>query len=231
LECDVHETWAKHTMSTDLARLEVPDCCEPVYSGVIQGTRILPDTPRHDHYAERITRALPFGGLIVEIGGGYGGLAFQLMRWQPAHRVVLCDLPETLYIAGYWLSRVMPDLVVGWWDEAPDAQIVLLPAQDRDAWQGTPDLVFAAHSLSEFGPAEARAYIDWLRQRAVRYFYHDNAIAKPVTMSGSTVEVFPEVLASDLDPGPPYVERWREVVHWAMSGERYGQFFYEREGS
>ena len=219
--------WKKASADPDVERLDAPDVGYPVVLPH-EGFMIMVDTPRHDHYAEEISRVLP-GGTVLEIGSGYGGLALQLLRWNPAFRLVLVDLPSALYLAGYWLSRVC-DAEVGWWDECPQAQILLVPSHELDQWGGTPDLAVATHSLSEFGAIEAGRYLAWLHEHEVRYFYHDNAVKKPVEYGDGrrTWEEWPEVLAAELVPGPPYVERWRKQIDWAMSARRYGEFFYER---
>lgn len=55
-----------------------------------------------------------FGGrrneplVIVEIGGGYGGLSAKLRRRLPKAKVIVIDLPEANAIQTYYLSRALP---------------------------------------------------------------------------------------------------------------------------
>jgi hypothetical protein len=46
--------------------------------------------------------------VVVEIGGGYGGLAAKLRRRLPKAKVIVIDLPEANAIQTYYLSRVLP---------------------------------------------------------------------------------------------------------------------------
>ena len=50
--------------------------------------------------------------LMVDIGGGYGGLARLLKLSRPGLRVVLLDLPEVNAIQTYFLSRAFPEAKV-----------------------------------------------------------------------------------------------------------------------
>jgi len=46
--------------------------------------------------------------VVVEIGGGYGGLAAKLKRRLPKAKVLVIDLPEANAIQTYYLSRALP---------------------------------------------------------------------------------------------------------------------------
>jgi len=50
--------------------------------------------------------------LLVELGAGYGRLAYVMCRMFPECTYVICDLPEALACADSWLSRVLPGKVV-----------------------------------------------------------------------------------------------------------------------
>jgi putative sugar O-methyltransferase len=50
--------------------------------------------------------------IIVELGAGYGRLAYVCRRMMPECTYVILDLPEALICAQSWLSRVLPDEVV-----------------------------------------------------------------------------------------------------------------------
>ena len=64
---------------------------------------------------------------VLEIGVGYGGMARQLLQYCDDIQIVLCDLPETLYIAWHWLTQVT-DRTIGWLGD--DTDVVLLAAQE-----------------------------------------------------------------------------------------------------
>jgi len=214
----------------DLARrgaVDVGDVLTPVMHGRVVASL---DTPRHDHYAHQIMRYLPDGGTLLEIGGGYGGVARQLYARGSVVRVVLCDLPETLYLAWYYLSETT-GLRIAWWDDDPGADVVLVPDFDLRAWAGKPDMMFAAHSLSEMPHDVARGYLAWASEQGVQYIYSDNAAwVTPAPPGGerNLCELYPEVSMGDLVPPGPYVERWRRQIHWDLPEPRYVEAFYER---
>lgn len=216
------QLWSLYSDSTDLSILDAPDIGNPTLA-YVDGSSVMPDTPRHDHYAQRILALKP--KTVLELGGGFGGLALQIMRRSDDTRVIICDLPETLYLAWYWLSRAT-DRTVGWYGEG-DADITLLPAQNIDTLEGKIDVVFSSHSLSEMDAATVARYIGFVEARA-RYFYHDNAHKRLNASGAYASEAFPEVLATSMVP-KGFREVYRAPTSWAGSGERYWEFLYERK--
>jgi putative sugar O-methyltransferase len=51
--------------------------------------------------------------VVMEIGGGFGGLARQILRLVPGVRYVGLDLPENVIIQSWYLSRSLPDHRIG----------------------------------------------------------------------------------------------------------------------
>lgn len=121
----------------------------------------------------RDTRGLPRLPRILEIGGGYGGLAYFLKRLIPAAHYVLVDLPESLLYSAIYLSMLLPD----------DAHDLHLPGsapvdacrkpgfqyfanylfdelvRSEDQF----DLVINTLSMSEMSPAQVRQYCQGIR--------------------------------------------------------------------
>lgn len=54
--------------------------------------------------------------VVVEIGGGFGGLALILTRSLPGLRYVIVDLPESLAFSAAYLSAMRPDATVAFLD-------------------------------------------------------------------------------------------------------------------
>ena len=222
--------WDLHTGSTgstDIARLESPAVGSPLV-GDIEGVSVQYDTPRHDHYATQIAKLLPEHGRVVEIGGGYGGMALQLLRHRPDANVWIIDLPETLYLAWYWLDAAGVD--VGWHGDGHHYVTLMPSCEPRSNW--LIDVVFSAHALSEMPREVTDGYMEWIRRCAPRYFYHDSAhdrgLAWHSGYEGSTAEAFPEVQATELDPGPAYREIYRAPTLWPGTRGRYWAFLYEK---
>ena len=229
--------WELHTGGDDPSRLEHQQAGSPLL-GDVGGVLVQFDTPRHDHYAARLSALLPHGGTVVEIGGGYGGTALQLLKMRPDVHYVIIDIPETLYLAWYWLDAAGVD--VGWWDNAEirhykeDAlahDVTLLPAGDFSKCLAA-DVVFSAHALCEMLRVVADGYLRWIRESCPTHFYHDSAhdlgIAWHPGYEGSTAEAFPEIQSTELDPGEAYREVYRAPTLWPGTGGRYWEFLYER---
>ena len=220
--------WAKMTDSLDVQRLAASAVGNPPVIFITDGAGgtapIAADTPRFDHYASRIAQALPHGGTVFEIGGGYGGTALQLLRRAPAIRVVLCDIPETLYLAGYWLAHAT-DRTVAWYDENPEADVVLLPAAALAEWTRPTDLVFASHTLSGLAPDILAHYMAWLGTSGARYFYHDDSTG--IVAGAWLTDTFPETLAVAISPPAPFALAWTETIPWLGLNDRFREFFYE----
>jgi len=219
-----------HTWATSTAPWQ--DLADNVVDTGPLGTEYTFDTPRHDHYAVQILRYLRTGP-VVEIGGGYGGMALQLCQRSKDVQIVLCDLPETLYLAWYHLTK-NSDASIAWWDDDPDADVVLVADTELRASGICPVMVFAAHSLSEMPAGVARDYVAWVDEVKARYFYTDNAVHRPnpaiTPESGCQTlsQRHPEQVMSTMQPSSNYVERWRRQYPWDVKSTRYCEVFYER---
>lgn len=223
-----------------LAKLTVPDVGAPVVWTIEDGdggeSSVMFDTFRHDKYARQISAlALRHGSVVVEIGGGYGGTAHQLLVHRPDVQVVLVDIPDTLYLAAYWLSRVGHS--VRWYDEEVEtlADVVLLPAQDIEEWDDYmfgADLVFAAHSLTEIPLDVVNRYKPWIEGLDPEYIYYDAATycltTKNPDGTDRTAMLYPETLLADLWPSPKYRLLFSAPNDWRGSGTRYCDVIYGR---
>lgn len=188
------------------------------------------DTPRHDHYAFQLSNLLPKHGCCFEIGGGYGGTALQLRRRRPDASVVLCDLPETLYLAYWWLCCAGER--VRWFGDPGYGGIVLLPTQELDTRLAV-DVVFAAHSLSEMPQPVVDRYRAWITACAPTYVYYDCAhLRLPPLKEGeqpfASAQQWPETMSEALVPDG-YRELFRAPATWPAVGNRYWEFLYIRD--
>ena len=120
---------------------------------------------------------------VLEIGGGYGGLALHLSRILGDCRYVLIDLPETLIFSAAYLSLHAPGKRIFLYDpahrEAPvavsDHDFTLLPDYRLDALAGSEfDLALNVASMQEMRPDQITRYLDFLRDRCRGVFYSCN---------------------------------------------------------
>jgi hypothetical protein len=133
----------------------------------------------HQHYgAHRIARLLgPSGGKVTDIGGGYGAMAYFLLRDHPHISYWNFDLPETLALAAYYLIRNFPERKIWLFGESRDDptlasyDIVLMPISElATAESSSADLVFSSHAMSDLAPAALRVYLDRATDITRRHF-------------------------------------------------------------
>ncbi|WP_425404128.1 putative sugar O-methyltransferase [Hwanghaeella sp.] len=88
-------------------------------------------------FSERVAVMAEFGAIqrvmqqtprqiVVEIGGGFGGLAYILKRALPGLQYVIVDLPSSMAFSAAYLSAMMPDARIAFFDgrteTAPDEE-------------------------------------------------------------------------------------------------------------
>jgi len=120
---------------------------------------------------------------IIEIGGGYGGLALHLSRILPRCRYVIVDLPETLIFSAAYLALHAPGKRIYLYDPAEgvsvadlaEADFVLLPDYRIDALLGSEfDLAINVASMQEMRIDQVEHYLDFLRDACRGVFYSCN---------------------------------------------------------
>jgi hypothetical protein len=135
---------------------------------VIDGTHISVGAEYSHYCAHRVREQLDAeGATVAEIGGGFGRMAYYLLRDRPGTRYVGFDLPETVALASYYLMKAFPDLKFLCYGEKAitresmaEADVVMLP---RFALATVParsvDLTFTSHGLSELSTNELGHYM------------------------------------------------------------------------
>jgi hypothetical protein len=161
--------WEEQTAGRFAARdLAGPGLGNP-FGVVVEGTHIAVGAEYNHYCAHRI------GGLldpenyatVAEIGGGFGGMAYYLLRDRPGTTYLDFDSPERIALASYYLLKAFPKLKVLLYGEGnltsqklAQADIVLMPAfclPDMPA--GRVDLTFSSHSIAKAGPETIAEYL------------------------------------------------------------------------
>lgn len=133
---------------------------------------------------------LPGRSTVLEIGGGYGGLALHLRRILRGGPYIIVDLPETLLFSATYLAQ-----------EAPDRRLYLYGASDYQAVLADPhawdfillpnhrldelsdmrfDLVLNVESLQEMTNAQVESYLAFIQRTCVGTFYSWNMRRNPI---------------------------------------------------
>ena len=181
----------RRTQGVDVQALP-PALCESPYvldkhCKTVAGRRLSSDFLNRLAWVFRLQTVLdfpqqPFG--IIEVGGGFGALARVFKILYPQSRIVLVDIPESLFFQHAFMKASFPDAkhqFVSRIDEPiGDADIVYVPNCFAAALQGSE--FFLAVNTNSFGEMPETASSRWLellrdcglrsvtRQRALQVF-------------------------------------------------------------
>ena len=155
--------------------------------GIIHKNKIIPiESLRHAYRAEEIKNCLTDMDekVIVEIGGGYGGLGFQLVSKLEKHqntKFILFDIPEVVAISSAFLVSSFPDKKIRLYGEGSisptnkDFEIGIFPHFTIDNLESDSiDLFYNSCSFSEMDEATSRKYLSVIEKCCRKYFMHDN---------------------------------------------------------
>jgi hypothetical protein len=123
----------------------------------------------YQHYcAQRVAGLLGASeGSVAEIGGGYGGMAYYLLRDFPKVKYIGFDLPESLALTAYYLSKSLPQrrlLLYGEGDALAEHDVLLMPVCMLGHLSSqSVDIIFSSQTMALLEP-EARA--EYLRDIA-----------------------------------------------------------------
>lgn len=112
--------------------------------------------------------------VILELGGGYGGMAVKLKTFWPKAKIYLMDLPEVLAIQAFYIQSCFPEAKVAMLEDIDDGDIVskadfvFLPGWRMDLVpDGSVDLATNVRSMMEMSRSVINIYFFEL-QRVVR---------------------------------------------------------------
>ena len=139
------------------------------------------------YYATRINELLSEKDgkkVVAEIGAGFGGMAYYLIRDAKNTTYIDIDLPENLALTTYYLLKAFPEKKVLLYGEAKldgvklsDYDIILMPSFQLDQLpDGACDLVFNSYSLAEMSQQTISHYVLQSANliKAGGWFFHVN---------------------------------------------------------
>lgn len=183
--CDLH-SWINFVGSGSLAELDFPHIGNP-YGPVIDNKLLPGSVFRHNYYSKRIKHLLKEidSKTVLEIGGGFGGMAYQLLKNESkvSMRYYNFDLPEVLAISSYFLMTAFPEKKFLLFGEA-DIQLdclqkefdcILMPNFELPKLnENSVDLVFNSVSLMEMDLATIDEYLIQSGRISKHFFLHVN---------------------------------------------------------
>jgi O-methyltransferase domain len=155
-----------------LKDLAVPPIGNP-FGVCLEGTLVSARSEFHHHCADRVISLLPAKlSMVVEIGGGFGGMAYYLLRDRPKTKYCDFDLPESIAIATYYLMKAFPRMKFLLFGEAPlddeaiaHADVVLMPLFCLEHLQtASVDVTFSSHAMTDIEAAELALYLETIHR-------------------------------------------------------------------
>lgn len=171
----------KSCPSTDVKKLERKPVGNP-YGYQVDDTFIYPSAEFHYYCAKAIKVLLKSHDrpTILELGGGYGGLAYYLLQEIPSAQIILIDLPENAALQAYYLKSHYPHKkIVLFGETSIDSQYDILIAPNyaiNELDENSIDLTFNSYSLAEMGVDTINFYIRKICEITREYFYHLNHV-------------------------------------------------------
>ena len=179
-----YEYWKELTEN----KYEIADLFMPLFGNTygyyIGNTFIRTGAEYLHYYGEKIKKMLENynNPIIVEVGGGYGGLAYFLNKNINNLKYIDYDLPENMALTAYYLLSSFPDKKILLYGEENntdilniDFDIAIMP---NFALPNLPnnsiDLVFNSYSLAEMSKISIETYIEILSNSSKNYFMHIN---------------------------------------------------------
>ncbi len=170
-----------------LRDLAVPRIGNP-FGVCLDGTLVSARSEFQHHCADRVISLLPSRpSTVIEIGGGYGGMAYYLLRDQPKTRYCDFDVPESTAIATYYLMKAFPQKRFLLFGEAPldgqaiaHADVVLMPLFCLERLQAaTVDVTFSSHAMTDIAAPELALYLETIHRVTLNHFLFVGTAALP----------------------------------------------------
>lgn len=230
-----------HLHGANLHELAITEVGNPwgyLWQGTLIGSKVL----RYHDLNKRI-EGLTSGSVnpvVAEIGAGYGGLAYFLMRGEDSRKYIDFDLPETLAVAAYHLKKALPHRrvylhaggVPDWSSILARYDVLLMPNWNiENLPSDSVDVFLNTFSLSEMSRPVVRNYLERITCACRGYFFHNN-----MDRSGVVNEGYERLPASDY----PFPEGAFKLLskrydlfqrkHVGRDGD-YREFLYQRTPS
>lgn len=177
-------TWLTSIGKTmPITALKAPDVGNP-YGCFIDGNFYRAGCDYQHYYATMIGRLVRSKQhtFALEIGGGFGGMAYYLVRDNPGLTYIDMDLPENMALAAFFLLSGCPDKKIALYgevnlatDDLSQYDAVMLPNFAlKEIKDNSIDLCFNSYSLSEMPMNTVAAYMGHFNRISSKFIYHIN---------------------------------------------------------
>tara|TARA_B100000524_G_scaffold327787_1_gene212092 strand:+ start:68 stop:1123 length:1056 start_codon:yes stop_codon:yes gene_type:complete len=202
------------------------------YGLKLKNQLIMVDTPRHDYFANKIIKLIgkKKSQIFTEIGGGYGGLIFQLLKRGFKGTIINVDIIETLLISYFFLRKFTKKKIIICDLEKKinfnSNNIYLCTPEFFLKLKSKINLIFNCHSFSEMSKNDLNLYLKKINKIKVNYFLHQN----------SNILLYPdskrhvEILAKDFPINLNYYNLiYSQVSMWSSGSGRYREYLYKKK--
>lgn len=183
LDCWKRETGGRF----HLRDLAVPPIGNP-FGVCLEGTLVSARADFQHRCAGRVVSLLPSKlATVAEIGGGFGGMAYYLLRDQPNTKYCDFDLPESIAIATYYLAKAFRRKKFLLFGEAPldseamaNADVVLMPLFCLERLHtASVDVTFSSHAMTDIEAGELGLYLETIHRVTRNRFLFVGAASLP----------------------------------------------------
>lgn len=173
------KAWRDALPSAEIAELEAPRIGNP-WGYQVEGTLLYEPVVEYHYQADYFASLLADipSPTILEIGGGFGGLAYHILKRIPDARYIGLDLPENTLIQAYYLMCAFPKAKVGLFGESLEGQDVRVLPNFMLPEIRSADLIVKVRSLSEMPMETIIEYHREIDRISPLFFFHEN-IARP----------------------------------------------------
>jgi len=148
---------------------------------VIDGVLVRTGAEYHHYCAQKMLRlndSVP--STVVEIGGGFGGTAYYLLRDREKIKYLNFDVPESIALASYYLLMAFPELRFLLYGEKEltekeiaAADVVLMPVFEIGKLPSqSVDVTFSSHAMSDLVDEILDLYLKTIARITKHYFLH-----------------------------------------------------------
>lgn len=175
------DLWKLFNKTQDLGEIGMPDYGNQI-GAIIENNFITMGSFNLHIHAENISNYLNKNyNRILELGGGYGHLAYYVLKKVQNFSYIDFDLPETLTLASYFLSKSFPKKKIFFYGESDSNkliengfELIFLPAWEIEKLESNSiDFAINKNSLGEMDPEAAQNYLIHIT-RTSKYFFSMN---------------------------------------------------------
>jgi hypothetical protein len=177
------ETWRREVPTGSIDDLDEPRVGNP-WGYEMDGRLIVEPSLEYHAQAQRIRDLVADveHPVVLEIGGGFGGLARQIFRQIPGVRYIGLDLPENVVIQSWYLKRSRPDLriAINQPEEANNLDhgnfdAAILPNWELPKLQlNRLNVVVNVRSFGEMNQSTLQAYFSEIVRLRPDWIFHEN---------------------------------------------------------